>query len=282
MNLASKKLVSFVLNRYEIDISIFDDQYILKTIESSLNKFNIETIDGFIEFLNSKEDRFLEFYNSFLNGYSLFFREDLTYSLLYSIVLPELIDNLKNDEELRIWSVGCSKGQEPYSIAILCEALKLKFAHNFNYRIFATDVSKSALYKAEAGVYSIGDLINTKYKYLNMYFTKISDAYHINNEIKKHVYFSEYNVVTSKSKYPPESIFGNLDIVICNNLLIYYNNEVKEDIVEKLFSSVRLDGYFITSETEIEYAAGITKAKSALYPSSILKKSEKEWKKNAN
>jgi len=277
MNLATRKLVSFVLNRYNIDISIFDEHYILKMIESSLDKLNIKTIDEFIDYLDSKKDRFIEFYNSFLNGYSLFFREDLTYSILYSIVLPQLIDKLKSDEELRIWSVGCSKGQEPYSIAILCEELKLKHALDFNYRIFATDISKSALTKAEKGIYTISDMLNTKYKHLNAYFNRVSDEYHIKNEIKRNVYFSEYDVVTNKSKYPPESIFGNLDIVICNNVLIYYNNEVKQDIVEKLFSSVRIGGYFITSEAEIDYVARITKAETVLYQSPILKKSKKVW-----
>lgn len=277
MNLASRKLVSFVLNRYDIDISIFDDKYVLKMIESSLDKLKIKTVAGFVDYLNLNTDHFLEFYNSFLNGYSLFFREDLTYSILYSIVLPQLIDNLKSDEELRIWSVGCSKGQEPYSIAILCEELKLKHTYDFNYRIFATDISKSALYKAEKGIYSINDMLNIKYRHLISYFTKVSDEYHIKNEIKKNVYFSEYNVVTSKNKYPSDIIFGNLDIVICNNLLIYYNDEVKQDIVEKLFSSVRVDGYFITSEVEKDYVARITKAESLLYQSPILKKSKKVW-----
>jgi chemotaxis methyl-accepting protein methylase len=249
--------VNFVLNRFEIDISIFDNQYISKMIESSLDKLNIKTVDGLIDYLNSNGNHFLEFYNSFLNGYSVFFREDLTYSVLYSKVLPNLIDNLKSDEELRIWSVGCSKGQEPYSIAILCEELKLKHDLDFNYRIIATDISIVALDKAEKGIFNEIDIQNTKFKYLISYFDKVSDEYHIKNQIKKNVYFSEYNIVTSKSKYPPESIFGNFDIVICNNLLIYYRNEVKHDIVEKLFSSVRVDGYFITSEAEIDYVTSV-------------------------
>jgi chemotaxis methyl-accepting protein methylase len=275
MNLTSRKLVNFVLNRFEIDISIFDDQYISKMIESSLDKFNIKTVDGLIDYLNANGNHFLEFYNLFLNGYSFFFREDLTYSILYSKVLPKLADNLKSDEELRIWSVGCSKGQEPYSIAILCEELKLKHDLDFNYRIIATDISKAALDKAEKGIYNISDMQNTKYKHLISYFNKVSDEYHIKKQIKKNVYFSEYNVVTSKSKYPPESIFGNFDIVICNNLMIYYNNEVKHDIVERLFSSVRVEGYFITSEAEIDYVTRITKEEKALCQSPVLQKTRK-------
>lgn len=277
MNSNSKKLVNFILNRFEIDISIFDEQYILKMIESSLGKYNIETVDGLIAYFNVNENCFMAFYNSFLNGYSLFFREEFTYAILYSKVLPKLIDNLKSGEELRIWSVGCSKGQEPYSIAILCEALKQRYKVDFKYRIFATDISISALNKAEKGIYSISDMQNTKYKYLISYFNKVSDEYHIKKEIKKNVYFSEYNVVTSKSKYPPASIFGNLDIVICNNLLIYYNNEVKKDIIEKLFSSVKIDGYFITSESEIDYVTGIIKEETVLCQSSVFKKSKKVW-----
>ncbi len=93
--------------------------------------------------------------------------------------------------------------------------------------------------------------------------------------IGQYLYFSEYNVVTSKSKYPPESIFGNFDLVICNNLLIYYNNKVKQDIVEKLLSSVRVDGYFITSEVEIDYVTRITKEETVLFQSPVLKKTIK-------
>ncbi len=131
-----------------------------------MGKFNIKTVDGFIDDLNSNDNHFIEFYNSFLNGYSFFFREDLTYSILSSQVLPTLIDHLKSDEELRIWSVGCSKGQEPYSIAILCEELKLKYDSDFKYRIIATDISQSSLDKAQKGIYTTSDMLNTKYKQL--------------------------------------------------------------------------------------------------------------------
>jgi chemotaxis methyl-accepting protein methylase len=191
--------------------------------------------------------------------------------------LPQLIDGIQSDQTLRIWSVGCSKGQEPYSIAILCEELKLKHALDFKYQIFATDISESSLYKAQKGIYKIRDISNMKYKYLKTYFTQRSDEYYVKDEIKKHVYFYEHNIVTSKSEFLPDSISGKLDIVICNNLLIYYNNEVKQDIVEELFMSIRKGGYFVTSESEIDYVSRITKVKPMLNQSAILKKSKEVW-----
>ncbi len=266
------KLNNYILNQYNIDISIFDKSYVKKMIQSNMNENSLLLFDEFISFL-SVFDNFTKFHYSFLNGYSLFFREDLTYSILYSKILPLLISNLSNNEELRIWSVGCSKGQEPYSIAMLCEEIKQKFDLKFKYRIISTDVSKSSLEYARKGIYCKRDLSNIKLGFIDKFFNETKNSYEVIDSIKRNVHFSEYNVVTSKSKYPAESIYGNFDILMCSNLLIYYNEKVQQDIVEKLYSAVKLDGYFITSETEIEYVKKIINEVSDVFQSPILKKS---------
>lgn len=270
MKLETNKIVDYVLKKFEIDISIYDDKYIKKILEDNMEKIGLETLDDLIIYIDRSEENFYNFYSSFLNNYSIFFRDEMAFAVLYNKILPQIIHSIKNDEELRIWSVGCSNGQEAYSLAIICDELKSKFNLEFNYRIIATDISITDLEKAKRGIYKASDMQNTKYKYMISYFDNISDEYHVKNQIKKNVYFSEYDIVTCKNKYPPESIYGNFDIVICNNLLIYYNDEIKKEIVQKLISAVKVDGYLVTSEAEIDYVSRITKEEMISCQTSVL------------
>jgi len=155
------------------------------------------------------------------------------------------------DHSLRIWSAGCAMGEEPYSIAILITEFFEKEALDLQTHIFATDIDKNILEKAQKAVYPYNSIESIKYGLLKKYFTSDKDMYRIKQKIRGHVSFSIYNILDEQSYAPPASIFGSFDLVFCRNVLIYFNLKFQDQIFKKLHQSLIPNGYLILGEAEI-------------------------------
>jgi chemotaxis protein methyltransferase CheR len=185
-------------------------------------------------------------------NYSEFFRNPLTFAALEKIVLPGLLRTARNSgrRELRIWSAGCAAGQEPYSVAILLEEIMEKSGRTFDYRIFATDGLGAHISLARAGVFTDGALGNMSMKRLNRWFLRQADAWAVSPELAGHIDFSVFNLLNAALSCPAESIFGNFDLVLCCNLLFYYNTGPRKSILDKLTKCLGDKAYLVTGETE--------------------------------
>ena len=154
------------------------------------------------------------------------------------------------DQSLRVWSAGCARGEEPYSLAILIYELLRKEEAAMHLHLFATDIDGSALADAGKALYPLSSVENVKHRLLTKYFTQEGTSFRLIPEIKKLVTFSLYDMLDKKRGVPPESIFGAFDLVICRKLLIYFNTEYQETIFEKLYHSLAKNGILILGEAE--------------------------------
>ncbi len=260
-----------ILNNFLIDLSVFERKHLLKCISKFLLDQDYNSIDIMIDKFLENNDIFIDFYSTLYNGYSSFFRDKITFSMLENSIIPRLLH--QSDEKLiRIWSVGCSKGQEAYSLAIACEEVKRKLDLDFSYKIFASDMSSSALTNAMEGKYHRRDMDNVTLEILSRYFSTQNNMYYIEKKIKENITFFEYDIVSSKSRYPVESVFGDFDIVVCSNVLIYYSFAVQKDIIEKLEDSIRINGYLISDSSEKTLIESVSHMETELLQSSIYKK----------
>ena len=119
-----------------------------------------------------------------------------------------------------------------------------------DFYIFATDIDREALRTGKEGIYSIEDVSNVKLGLLRKYFSVEKNIYRIDEKIKEKVSFSFFDLLHKRSFSPAESIFGGFDIVLCRNVLIYFNFEFQEIIFEKLYRSLNSGGYLILGESE--------------------------------
>jgi len=183
---------------------------------------------------------------------SRFFRNTLTFEYLTDRVLPAIAQQKASadDHSLRIWSTACSTGEEPYSVAIIVREFlrieKLDLALN----IFATDIDDNALKSAKKGVYRLESVENIKYRLLRRYFTADGELFKLGPEIKDLVMFTHYDMLDERRYVPSESVFGNFDIVLCRNLLIYFDTTHQERIFGKLHHALADDGCLILGEAE--------------------------------
>jgi chemotaxis protein methyltransferase CheR len=189
--------------------------------------------------------------NSLLNSYSEFFRNSLTFSVLERIVLPDIIfnENIEKRKTIRIWSAACASGQEAYSLAILLEGFN-NGAKKVAYRIFGTDIDNEQVRIAQQGHYSADQIGNVTHKQLKKWFAREGDQYKVMPELKSNIEFSVFDLLSSQYSSPPESIFGGFDIVMCANLLFYYQADSQKTIIEKIKGAMAENGYLITGETE--------------------------------
>ncbi len=155
---------------------------------------------------------------------------------------------LEKNEQLRIWSAGCATGEEAYTLAILVAEYLNK--EHLETAIFATDIDREALAKAREGVYKDGVLQEMKFGLLQKHFTFSEDKYVIKHVIRKMVSFSFHDQLSDSNVFPAESIFGDFDLVLCRNLMIYYNKSYQEKIERRLYDSLDLGGYLMLGEAE--------------------------------
>src|ERR1700761_7528280 len=148
-----------------------------------------------------------------------FFRYPSVYEAFEKRVLPELhIKKFwKNPRTLRVWSAGCSTGEEPYSIAISI-ADALSFADSWKLEILATDVSRVALKHAERGVYKGRSLAGVSEKQLATHFTETKDGHQVKPRLQKMITFTQMNLASAV-------YVGRMDLIFCMNVMIYFTEE---------------------------------------------------------
>lgn len=201
-----------------------------------------------------------------------FFRAEQQYDALEKIVLPEIIKEKGslNSPTVRIWSAACSTGEEPYTIAmIILERLK-PFFPNVQFQILGSDISNNVLEVAQRGVYREYSIRNVPEIYLKKYFTVKDGLYHIKDEVKRFVRFSNINLFDQMQV----RMVSKCDIIICANVLIYFDLPAKQKVVSYLYDALNPSGYLFVGHSESLH--GVTKAFTLVHlPKAISYKKER-------
>jgi len=190
---------------------------------------------------NAEYDHLLE---RLLTQETRFRRYPEIFEALEKKILPEL--HMKkfweNPRTLRIWSAGCATGEEPYSIAIsLCDTLE--FADAWNLSILATDISRQALQIAERGVYTKRVLEHLSPRQIEMYFQKVGDQFMVKPKVRNLVSFAPMNLA--------QSVYvGRFDCIFCMNVLIYFSDEKRAQLIQRFFEYLEPGGYLFLGHAE--------------------------------
>lgn len=249
MNPDLSNIASLLNRQHGSDISRYDVSFLIRSIEKRLTETCCSSIHEYSRFLELNDTEGERFLDSLRIGHSSCFRNTLTFAVLEHVVLPGLLLKKSTDrrKELRIWSAACAAGEESYSLAILLEELK----NGGNpYRIFATDISESRIRQALRGEYPEAALDNLTLARVRKWFTRGGDIYSVRPELKDHVEFSAFDLLNQQFSFPPGSIFGDFDLVVCANMLFYYSSDVQDLLLGKMVNSLAAGGYLVTGEVE--------------------------------
>lgn len=206
--------------------------------------------------------------------YSEFFRNPIAFGLLEQLLLPTLVEaKARNGHgEIRIWSAGCAAGQEVWSVAILLDALSAARERPVPFRIFATDLSETNLTQARAGVYSAAAVGNVRLRHLVDGFTRQGECYAITPRLKEWVEFSVYDLLNAETICPPGSIFGDFDLILCSNVLLYYRPATQGLILDKLRRCLAAGGYLITDESERQIVESTRDFRAVAVPAAVFQR----------
>jgi chemotaxis protein methyltransferase CheR len=244
-----KKLKDMV---YEISGIFFSDQkkYLLETRLSKrlsvLNLSNFEDYYNYLKYSPLKNAEIKELLNSVTTNETSFFR-DMPQLEIFVDVLKQIVQSSadKSFKNIRIWSAACSTGEEPYTIGIL---IKENFpSSSIKFEIIGTDISEKVLESAKKGIYNGYTLRNASQAILDKYFEKTDDdEYKIKDEIKNMTVFGNVNLIDAKEVKK----YGSFDIVLCRNVIIYFDAESKKKTIENIYESLKQGGYLFLGHSE--------------------------------
>lgn len=224
-------------------------------LQARLNKrlrlTGIDTYSEYFKIITSgvNPGEFINFLDSISTNLTYFFRESQHFDFLNKVALPELIEEKRKQKEtkIRIWSAGCSSGEEPYSLA-MCVLAYLQDIAKWDFRILATDISTRMLETASRGVYSEEKVAKVPPALRQANFGKVGASgntyFQIAPHVKRLITFSRLNL---KDRYPFK---GPFDFIFCRNVMIYFDKRTQEELVNRMASFLRAGGYFCVGHSE--------------------------------
>jgi two-component system, chemotaxis family, CheB/CheR fusion protein len=208
------------------DFSQYKPSTIIRRIERRMTVHQINTVATYAKFLNQTPSEIDALFRDLLIGVTSFFRDPEAFKDLELKVIPELFAGKPPGSIIRIWTAGCSTGEEAYSIAILLQECMSILPQSYAVQLFATDIDSRAIAVARAGSYSDSIMADVSEERLSRFFSAVPErqGYRVNKTIRDMVVFSEQNLI----KDPP---FSKMDLVSCRNVLIYLGDKLQKKVI---------------------------------------------------
>ena len=241
-------LLEVVQKSTGMDLTGYRTPMLTRRLSERLERMSLEA-DQYISLCRSDDAECAKLVNAIAIHVSSFFRNPVVFEILAQSILPQLIE--KTQGELRVWSAGCAAGEEAYSIAILIkEALKRNPGAEIHPLIFATDIDRDILTKAERAVYSRDSLKDTRLGLVDVYFSSLGAEFKLCDDVRKMVHFSVDDLLSPQTGVPVESIYGSFDLILCRNVLIYCSAQHQEQVLKKLYEALAIGGVLVLGDSE--------------------------------
>lgn len=227
------------------DFSQYKPSTLHRRIERRMAIHNIATLARYTDFLRHNPQEIDLLFKELLIGVTSFFRDPAVWDHLAEVALPQLLAGRSANNNLRAWSIGCSTGEEAYSLAMVFTEVLERLAQptHFSLQIFASDLSADAIAAARRGRYPASIASNVSAERLARFFTSHENHYHINQNIRDMVLFAQHDVVLD----PP---FTKLDLIACRNLLIYFDATLQGKLLPLFRYSLLPSGILLLGSSE--------------------------------
>ncbi|MBN1181246.1 MAG: methyltransferase domain-containing protein [Bacteroidales bacterium] len=246
-----KKLSEFIYTNYGIKMPEVKRIMLQSRLQKRLRALKMDNFKDYIEYVFSKEGQSHEIINMIdvvSTNKTDFFREPVHYDYINSYIIPSVIDSKTSSRYIKVWSAGCSSGEEPFTLAITFEELKHLYP-GFDYQIYATDISSTKLQEAVAAIYKEDKIENLPLNLKKKYFLKSKNReekkVRIIENLRKKITFGRLNLMDSSY-----GINEKFDIVFCRNVLIYFDRITQESVINKLCNALKPGGFFFLGHSE--------------------------------
>jgi two-component system CheB/CheR fusion protein len=223
---AMKKVFVLLRTQTGHDFSLYKPNTINRRIERRMAVQQVDTIEGYVKYLQRSPDEVQALFRDLLIGVTSFFRDPEAFQVLQKMVIPSIFAKKSEAAVIRVWAAGCSTGEEAYSLAILLAEGVEASKKNFTIQVFATDIDSQAITSARIGIYPASIVADLSPERLIRFFTLEpgGTSYRIHKGIRDMVVFSEQDLV----KDPP---FSKLDLISCRNVMIYMGTVLQKKLI---------------------------------------------------
>jgi two-component system CheB/CheR fusion protein len=240
---AMDDVISLLRTQYGIDFAHYKPSTVTRRIERRVAMTNRSDLGSYAKALAADPEELNALYKDLLIGVTRFFRDPEAFEMLQTKVLPHVLGRVTPSEEIRVWSAACATGEEVYSLAILFHEALDAARRPINVRLFATDVHRSSIDKASAGLYDEEALSEVTPERRARYFVKDGDRYRVCKELRQMVVFAQHNLIN-------DAPFTRVDLITCRNLLIYFQPMVQRKVLSLLHFGLKTGGMLLLGPSE--------------------------------
>ena len=225
-----------------------DNKYLLD--RRLLPRLALHSLSGFrdyyqfLKYDRKKDEEISDILDILTTNETYFFREAFQLDAFTDEILPELKSLKQKDRTLRIWSAGCSTGEEPYTIAMLM--LEKNCFPGWRIEIVGSDISHRVVQVARKGIYGKSSFRSTDQRYLERFFTEAPGGYRICDEVRELVTISQMNLFDANRL----ALLGKMDVIFCRNVIIYFDQGSKKKVIESFYNTLRPAGYLLLGHSE--------------------------------
>ncbi|MDD5928197.1 MAG: protein-glutamate O-methyltransferase CheR [Spirochaetales bacterium] len=211
-------------------------------IKEILREKKLDSVDDYYKLITSDHEEMKRMLDAVTTNLTRFFRNQPHFDALEKYVIPHVLEEKKKtgDKTVRVWSAGCSTGEEPYTIAML---LKRILPVGYDFQVTASDISLKSLMVGQSGFYADNKVDGIPPDYLSQYFTKSAGGYQVNKEIMSKVKFDYHNLKN-------DSGMRNLDVIFCRNVLIYFDEPAQLAVINRFYNSMAPQSYLFIGHSE--------------------------------
>ncbi len=220
---------------------------VARRLERRMLAAGVKTYLDYMRFLDSHPEEYNRFANCLTAKVSRFFRSPYTFQRMAALVLPDLLLHKKGSGEhgLKFWSAGCARGEEPYSIAIMLADFLGEDRSHYDITVYASDTGHLDLNELRSGIYAASDVEDMPRSILDRYFLSDGDSYEVKTDIRQMIRFFHFDLTSADGPPLPE-----MDCIFCGNILIYFQRQLQERVLDRLYNSLAVPGYLVLGEVE--------------------------------
>lgn len=236
-------LFRILARRKGIDFRRYRRGGILRSIESRMYQKNVQNLRHYVRLVRDDPDELERLYERILIKTTAFFRDGAAWHTLQNKVLIPLHRSHSLFDPLRLWVVGCSSGEEAYSLAMAVEECGDRLGNPIPYQILASDISPTALQKARAGLYTDRQMLGVAPERRERFFTRSNGGYRIIPSLRRRCIFTEHNLVDSIP-------FSRMDLITCRNVLIYMEADLQRIALARIHYALLPGGFLLLGGSE--------------------------------
>ena len=237
-------LLVFLRDSRGFDFTRYKRSSLARRITKRMRDLEVDSYPDYRDRLESDPDEFRALFNTVLINVTGFFRDGDPWSYLHREVVPDVLEKAGSDGEIRVWSAGCSTGEEAYTIAmVFAEAMGLDDAVA-RLKIYGTDLDEEALRDARAGIYTVKALEGLPPDYREKYFVPNGSQFAFMPELRRRVIFGRHDITQ-------DAPISGLDLLVCRNTLMYFNLEAQLQIIDRFHFALKPGGCLFLGKAEM-------------------------------